>query len=36
VTENGANVATLEHFGVLEDKRRRGLGKQLLQAIIEV
>lgn len=36
VADDGGSVVAVEHFGVLEEKRRRGYGKQLLQAVVEV
>ncbi|RLN95842.1 hypothetical protein BBJ28_00013190 [Nothophytophthora sp. Chile5] len=34
--ESGSQVVVIEHFGVLEAKRRQGYGKQFLQTIVEV
>ncbi|RLN90793.1 hypothetical protein BBJ28_00018786 [Nothophytophthora sp. Chile5] len=33
--ESGSQVVVIEHFGVLEPKRRQGYGKQLLQVIVK-
>ncbi|KAG7386516.1 hypothetical protein PHYPSEUDO_015526 [Phytophthora pseudosyringae] len=33
--ESGRPVATIEHFGVVESKRRQGYAKRFLRALVE-
>lgn len=34
--ESGSQVAIIEHFGVVESKRRQGYARRFLRAVVEV